>query len=153
MKKTLHAIITDLCPKFKTLCTRAAKTLRSRHYIRANIGTGRSETPLIAASQVVIYSVFLVFEQAGPNLSLLQIAKLRWFSRLSRLFRTSTHKEKVRGLATAGLNLARLQILNWDEYVWLNKLPERRPIGVRVQGIFEQAGPNLTSAEIVILMF
>ena len=34
VEKTLHAIITDLCPKFKTVCTRAAKTLRSRHYIK-----------------------------------------------------------------------------------------------------------------------
>ena len=85
---------------------------------------------------------FLVFEQAGPNLSLLQIAKLRWFGRLSRLFQTSIHREKVRELATAGLNLVPSQILNCDEYVWLNKLPERHPIGIRV-GIFEQAGPNL----------
>ena len=56
--------------------------------------------------------------------------------------------KKERELATAGLNLVRSQILNCDEYVWLNKLPERRPIGITV-GIFEQAGPNLTSAQIV----
>ena len=107
----------------------------------------------MAASQVVIYSVFFlkIFEQAGPNLSLLQIAKLRWFGRLSRLFRTSTHREKVRELATAGLTSSdRKSLIVMNMYN--NKLPERRPIGIRV-GIFEQAGPNLTSAQIHVVNF
>ena len=53
-------------------------------------------------------------------------------------------------LATAGLNLVLSQRLNCNDDVWLNKLPEGRPIDIRV-GIFEQAGTNLTSAQIHVV--
>ena len=58
------------------------------------------------------------------------------------------NREKVREFTKAGLNLVRSQILNCNDDVWLNKLPERSTIGLRA-GTFEQAGPNLTSGQIV----
>ena len=148
-KNTLRAIITDLCPKFKTLCIWAAKTLRSRPYIKVyDIGTGRSQTPLIPASQVVAYSVFFNIWKGLPESLLIADSKTVLIWSFKQAISNIDPKGKVRELATAGLNLVRSQILNCDYYVWLNKLPERRPIGIRV-AIFKQAGPILTPAQIV----
>ena len=64
----------SVCPKFNSEDPEEPSA-----YIKVqDIGTGRSETALIVASQVLIFRCFffLIFEQTSQNLALSQIAKL-----------------------------------------------------------------------------
>ena len=104
----------SVCLKFKALCIRTAKTLREPSlYIKIqDIGTGRSETVLIIASQVLIFRCFLIFEQTSRNLALSQIiAKLLILSFKQEPYSEHLTRRKVREFARSGLNIVRSQIL------------------------------------------